>query len=111
MKHLLPAYADDFVDEQPGPVEGEPIDENRYKVNFIIKRQVRRLRRNATPFKGFLIRWKGWGPEHDQWVKTADISEELMESFRKKHPKQFNNKGLRRSGQTKRIPKKISETD
>ncbi|SCO30823.1 uncharacterized protein FFMR_02024 [Fusarium fujikuroi] len=65
VKYLVPAYADDHIDEQPGPVEGELVDENRYEADFIVKREVRRRGRNATPFEGFLVRWKGWGPEHD----------------------------------------------
>ncbi|VTT76585.1 unnamed protein product [Fusarium fujikuroi] len=108
VKHLVPAHANDHIDEQPGPVEGEPVDENRYEVDFIVKREVRRRGRNATPFEGFLVRWKGWGPEHDQWVKTADMDEELVESFRKKHPEQFNDEPLRKSGRKKRIPAKLA---
>ncbi|KAF5971878.1 TY3B-TY3B protein [Fusarium bulbicola] len=107
-KHLVPAHADDHVDEQPGPVEDEPIEENRYEVEFIVKREVRYRGRRNTPFEGFMVRWKGWGPEHDQWVKTADISKELIEDFRKKHPEQFDNDGPRRSGRKKKIPKKIN---
>ncbi|SCO06556.1 related to TY3B-TY3B protein [Fusarium fujikuroi] len=80
VKHLVPAHANNHIDEQPGPVEGEPVDENRYKVDFIVKRE----------------------------VKTANIDEELVESFRKKHPEQFNDELLRKSGWKKRIPAKLA---
>ncbi|SCO49706.1 uncharacterized protein FFNC_12792 [Fusarium fujikuroi] len=108
VKYFVPAYANDHIDEQPGPVEGEPVDENRYEVDFIVKREVRRRGRNAIPFEGFLVRWKGWGPEYDQWVKTADMDEELVESFRKKHLEQFNDELLRKSGWKKRILAKLA---
>ncbi|KAF5712771.1 ribonuclease H [Fusarium globosum] len=53
-KHLLPTHADDHVDEQPGPVEDEPIEENRYEVEFIVKREARYRGRRNTPFEGFM---------------------------------------------------------
>ena len=33
--------------------------------------------------KGFLVRWAGYGPEHDQWEPEWNIAPHLVESFRK----------------------------
>ncbi|KAH8656302.1 hypothetical protein BGZ61DRAFT_467011 [Ilyonectria robusta] len=67
-----------------------------------MRREVRRLGRKATPFEGFWVRWKGWGPEHDAWVRTADIDPEVITDFKTAHPEAFEvDEGPRRNSQRK----------
>jgi hypothetical protein len=101
VQQLTPAHADDFEEDEPGPIEGGSDDEDGYVVDHIVKREVRRLGRKATPTEGFWVRWKGWGAQHDQWVKTADIAENLIEDFRKEHPEQFEEPTVRRNARRK----------
>ncbi|KAH7230851.1 hypothetical protein B0J15DRAFT_555845 [Fusarium solani] len=42
VRHLVPAHADDFREEEPGPVEGGSGGDQHYEVDFIIRREVHR---------------------------------------------------------------------
>jgi hypothetical protein len=98
-QQLQPAHADAFQPEEPSPVEE---DDGQYVVERIMRREVRRLGRKATPFEGFWVRWKGWGPEHDAWVRTADIDPEVIADFKTAHPEAFEvDEGPRRNSQRK----------
>ncbi|KAF5010974.1 hypothetical protein FDECE_2885 [Fusarium decemcellulare] len=79
-----------------GALEGGSDGGEQFEVDFIVDREVRRRGRSATPFEGFIVRWKDWGPEHDRWVKTEDIAKDLVDDFRQHHPGQFDGDGLRK---------------
>ena len=76
-----PQEADPFHREPPEPEavtdERFPDDENRWEVEKIIGK---RQRRGKTDY---LVRWLGWGPEHDQWLTPHQAvgCEELIEEF------------------------------
>ncbi|MCW5952828.1 MAG: DDE-type integrase/transposase/recombinase, partial [Propionibacteriaceae bacterium] len=82
-QHLEPAHADAFQPEEPGPVE---VEDNRYEVERLLRKQVRHFGRNRTAKEGYMVRWKGFGPEHDVWVSAADIDSSLIEAFNERYP-------------------------
>ncbi|KAF4993677.1 hypothetical protein FDECE_13353 [Fusarium decemcellulare] len=96
LRHLQLAHADDYREPEPGALEEGSHGGEQFEVDFIVRREVRRRGRSATPFEGFIVRWKDWGPEHDQWVKTEDIAKDLVDDFRQKHPGEFEGDGLRK---------------
>lgn len=85
-RHLQPAHADDFQPEEPGPLEEDEEVGDQYEVERLLFKQVRRLGRAATPFEGFMVRWKGWGPQHDSWVRSENIDPQLVRDFKAQHP-------------------------
>jgi hypothetical protein len=66
----------------PPDVVGEELE---YEVEKVLDSRIRRTRRN--PFIEFLIAWKGYGPEHNQWIKKKDLfARELLADFHKRYP-------------------------
>ena len=56
-------------------------DELEYKVQQILDAH---RRRNAI---GYLVSWKGYGPEHNQWIKKRDVhAKDLVATFYKRYP-------------------------
>ncbi|THC94471.1 hypothetical protein EYZ11_006036 [Aspergillus tanneri] len=66
----------------PPPVTDErfPDQIDRWEVERILNKRIVRIGRNRTPFTEYLVRWKGYSSEEDQWVRTKDIAaDELIE--------------------------------
>ncbi|KAI0074322.1 hypothetical protein K474DRAFT_1579364, partial [Panus rudis PR-1116 ss-1] len=53
--------------EQPPPITVDGHDE--YFVDRVLDR-----RRRGVGFQ-YLVRWRGYGPEHDQWLRGADLKD------------------------------------
>jgi hypothetical protein len=82
--HLLPARVqDDPFNRQtvpPGPVtfSDEEADNpgDVYEVETVLDARKSRGKHQ------YLIRWKGWGPQFDQWVKEEDVrAPKLVDAF------------------------------
>jgi len=82
--HLEPAKDDPFSREvvPPPPVEVE--GEEYWKIETIIRRELRGRGRNRRIH--YLVRWKGYGPEFDEWLPVEEMehSGELVEEFESK---------------------------
>jgi hypothetical protein len=61
-------------------VDGEP----EWEVESILDKQVRRAGRGWST--KYLVRWKGWGPEHDSWelLRNLHNAKELVEEYEAK---------------------------
>ena len=81
--YVKPAFPSQQKPLPPPPdVVGEELE---YEVEKILDSRTRRAGRN--PFTEFLIAWKGYGPEHNQWIKKKDLfARELLADFHKKYP-------------------------
>ena len=56
-------------------------DELEYEVQQILDA---RRRRNTIEY---LVSWKGYGPEHNQWIKRRDVhARDLITAFYKRYP-------------------------
>lgn len=93
--HLEPAPAtpDLFHHELPKPpavVDAEvyPGKDNIYKVERLLDKRTVQRGRKRTPYVEYLMRWKGYGLEDDQWVRKDDLqgSLELIEAFERNRP-------------------------
>ena len=62
-------------DEAQHPSES---DEGVFEVDSVLSERLTRGGRVE-----FLLRWQGYGPEHDSWVPKADISPDLVAQFRR----------------------------
>ena len=73
------AYATQCKPRPPPPeVVG---DELEYKVQQILDTH---RRQNAVKF---LVSWKGYGPEHNQWIRKHDVhTKDLVTTFYKCYP-------------------------
>jgi hypothetical protein len=66
----------------PPDVVGEELE---YEVKKILDSQIQCAGQN--PFIKFLITWKGYSPEHNQWIKKKDLfAQELLADFHKRYP-------------------------
>ncbi|KAJ3537343.1 hypothetical protein NM688_g6704 [Phlebia brevispora] len=54
--------------EQPGPIVGP-----RGQEEFFVERILDRRRRGRR--WQYLVRWRGYGPEHDQWLPRAEVED------------------------------------
>ena len=73
------SYATQRKPQPPPPkIIGNKLE---YKVQQIPDAQ---KRRNAIEF---LVSWKGYGPEHNQWIKRCDVhAKDLVAAFYKCYP-------------------------
>ena len=73
------AYASQRKPQPPPPeIVGNELE---YKVQQILDA---RRHRNAIEF---LVSWKGYGPEHNQWIKRHDVhAKDLVATFYKRYP-------------------------
>lgn len=77
--------------DHPGPVETDHEDDAgadpRYEVERVVGRRQRTFGR--TKVWQYLLRWKGWGPEHDQWKSESACGDclELVETYERHHPR------------------------
>lgn len=69
----------------PAVVDAEvyPDEDNIYEVERLLDRRIVRRGRSRTPFVEYLVRWKGYSAEDDQWVRKSDLagSEDLVEEY------------------------------
>ena len=76
--------------DHPGEVEVEGLPNTKYLKNYEVEKIVdKRLRKyNRTVVTQYLIRWKGYGPEYDEWKSIAAMagSPELVEEYERLHP-------------------------
>jgi hypothetical protein len=78
---LEPFREDPFERQQPAPPPVTVEGEEEYEVESIIKTAMRGRGRQRRLY--YLVRWKGYGPEHDSWVPEENManSEELVREF------------------------------
>ena len=87
MEHLEPTpapSADPF--ERPTPDHPPAIDEDahadQWLVDKLLDRRIRRVGRYRKEVIEYLVQWKGYGPEWNQWVREDDISDELIKEYK-----------------------------
>ena len=51
-------------------------------VDKLIDRRVRRVGRYRKEVIEYLVRWTGYGPEYDQWVRENDIEDSLTKAYK-----------------------------
>ena len=61
----------------PPPVDAE---DNQYSVDCLLDRRACPVDKNAVCFE-YLVKWEGYGPEHNSWVKENDIHEDLIKAY------------------------------
>jgi hypothetical protein len=85
---LLTPYTKPAFPSQRRPLPPPPDvigEELEYKVEKVLDSRICRAGRN--PFIEFLIAWKGYSPEHNQWIKKKDLfAQELLADFHKRYP-------------------------
>ena len=66
-------------DVLPGPIQLDDVEEpsDQYEVEAILKK-----RGNKHQVQ-YLIKWKGWPVEYNEWVKEQDIDTSLVQGFKK----------------------------
>jgi Chromo (CHRromatin Organisation MOdifier) domain len=67
--HLEPAHADSF--NRPTPDHPDAVFADEWEVEKAVNKRVKKLR--GKEVVEYLIRWSGWGPEYDLWIKEKDL--------------------------------------
>jgi hypothetical protein len=87
VEHLEPApapSADPF--ERPTPDHPPAIDDgahaDQWLVEKLLDRRIRRYGRNRKEVTQYLVQWKGYGAEHNQWVREDDISVDSIKEYK-----------------------------
>lgn len=68
----------------PAPIEVD--GEQRYLIDRIIRKEVRRQPGDRTRKVYYKVRWQGYGPKDDNWIEEQDLRSqvpELVEAFDK----------------------------
>ena len=78
---LEPYREDPFQREQPPPAPVTIEGDEYFKVEKVIRSDMRGRGRNRRMH--YLVRWQGYGPEHDSWVpeEEMELSRELIDEF------------------------------
>jgi hypothetical protein len=67
---LEPAPADPFGRATQPPPAVEIDGEEEFEIDAILESKIRGRHKKLH----YLIRWKGWGPEHDTWIPASDLT-------------------------------------
>jgi hypothetical protein len=97
--HLEPAKEDPFGCEVVPPPPMEVEGEEWWTIESVIRREMRGRGRNRRVH--YLVRWKGYGPEHDEWIPVEEMehSRALVEEYEARSRDQMNvNVGVVREG-------------
>jgi len=82
---LLPWRADDeFPDHRPA-APPPPVYENddQYYVEALLDKRVTTVGRRSVV--QYLVRWKGYGADDDQWVAASNIGKSLISQYESSH--------------------------
>jgi Chromo (CHRromatin Organisation MOdifier) domain len=65
-----------------GPPSAVVPEDDQYFVEWLLERLVRRLGgRNRRKVIQYLVKWEGYGNEHDSWVNETNIHEDLIKTY------------------------------
>lgn len=68
--------------EDLGPPPAVVPEDNQYSVERLLGRRVRRLGgRNRRKVIQYLVKWEGYGNEHNGWVNETDIHKDLIKAY------------------------------
>ena len=51
-------------------------------VDKLLDRRIRRVGRYRKEVIEYLVQWKGYGPEWNEWVRESDISVDLIKEYK-----------------------------
>ncbi|EKG13876.1 Chromo domain/shadow [Macrophomina phaseolina MS6] len=57
------------------------LEKNEYYVDCLLQRRARRHQGGKRKVISYLVKWKGYGPEHNSWVLKRNIDTELVRMF------------------------------
>jgi hypothetical protein len=84
---LEPAPASDPFGRTVDPSPAVEIDgDEEFEIDAILESQIRGRQKKLH----YLVRWKGWGPEHDAWIPASDLTHaaDLVDEYEhQKHDK------------------------
>src|SRR5205085_9370673 len=64
-----------------GPPAVDPED-NQYSVECLLGHHIPRLGgRNRRKVIQYLVKWEGYGSEHNSWINETDIHEDLIKAY------------------------------
>lgn len=67
---LEPAPSDPFGRAVDPPPAIEVDGEEEFEIEAILESAIRGRKKNLH----YLVRWKGWGPEHDSWIPASELA-------------------------------------
>lgn len=76
----LTPTATNVVITHPLPPPVNPTN-NEYYVDCLLQRRARCRRGGKRKIVSYLVKWRGYGPEHNSWVLKRNIDPELVQAF------------------------------
>jgi hypothetical protein len=76
---LEPAPSDPFNRAVEPPPAVEVDGDEEFEIDAILQSQIRGRQKKLH----YLVRWKGWGPEHDSWIPASELAHarELVDDY------------------------------
>lgn len=76
---LAPTTTNVVIPHPPPP----PINQtnNEYYVDYLLQRRARYRRGGKRKIISYLMKWRGYRPEHNSWVLKRNIDLELVQAF------------------------------
>jgi hypothetical protein len=66
-----PSSSDPFDHTVPPPPPPVDVDgEEEFEIDTILESMIRGRKKNLH----YLVRWKGWSPEHDSWIPVSELT-------------------------------------
>ena len=84
---LQPWHKDDEFPDHGELSPPPPIyeDDNQWRVDKLLDKRRRRFSPRGPWVTEYLVRWDGYGPEDDEWVRDSNIEDSLIEEYERTH--------------------------
>lgn len=84
---LQPWHKDDEFPDHGELSPPPPIyeDDNQWRVDKLLDKRQRRFSPRGPWVTEYLVRWDGYGPEDDEWVRESNIEDSLIEEYERTH--------------------------
>jgi hypothetical protein len=80
---LIKPYKSDGQVHPPEPLQYEADGTPRWEVESLVASRIRKKVNGKPQVTEYLVRWAGFGAEHDTWEPSANIQKETIASYLK----------------------------
>ena len=80
---LIKPYKSDGQVHPPAPLLYEEDGTPQWEVESLVGTRIRRQANGKSQVTEYLVRWAGFGAEHDTWEPSANIHKDTVSSFLK----------------------------
>ena len=79
---MVKPYKDNGTVQPPSPLEYEADGSAQWEVESLLQDRIRKHVDGRKQVTEYLVRWAGFGPEHDTWEPHTEIHKDLIRAYR-----------------------------